>query len=68
MPPAISAIGRFFFAFLSSAFIDVAIIQPSYANAVATTEPKRSDISPFVVAKFEESIETLSPAILCVKP
>ena len=41
MPPAIKAIGRFFFASLSSALMDVAIIQPSYANAVATTAPNR---------------------------
>ena len=38
-----SAIGRLRFAFLSSAFIDVAIIHPSYANADATTAAKIPD-------------------------
>ena len=36
--PMTRARGRFFLASFSSAFIDVAIIQPSYAKAVAQTE------------------------------
>ena len=39
--PTISAIGRFLFAFFNSPFMEVATIQPSYANANAATPAKK---------------------------
>ena len=41
IPPIVSAFGRFFFESFSSALIEVAIIQPSYANAAAQTDASR---------------------------
>ena len=68
MPPETSAMGRLRFAFFSSALIEVAIIQPSYAKAVATTAPKRTEVLPEAVLKFSIRIESAEPAMLWVKP
>ena len=40
--PPTKALGRFFFESFSSAFIEVAITQPSYAKDVATTAVNRA--------------------------